>query len=360
MAAPVKLPNSTGDFGFGEPVSLFTLPEGSAYTTAPEGRFLINVPLESASPIYVLSDWTRPISAAPATDSSTTGVRPVNRAATQEIAVFDRRGNSIAKVGAPYSGTSGSVTISPDGTRIATIRDGVLSVTDIPSNAITRLATDAIQSPAWSRDGLRLAYISDGVVTPGIYIRASNGGNAGELNYRGDGSGKATSLWNWSIDGRFIGATIGGNLAVLPVAGNRNLRAFPIISATGKTGLRVSPRGDVVAYLSNEAGSNQVFIRSFDPNDLSGYTQRQITRNGAVGMIRWRADGEELYYLARDGAVMVAPITRSPQLRAGEPSVLFHAPPGFILDAAVSDAIADVSADGQRFVFVVPVEPNTR
>jgi Tol biopolymer transport system component len=248
------------------------------------------------------------------------------------------------------------VTLSPDGTQIATIRSGELSVTDISSNTTTRVAMDAIQVPAWSGDGRRLAYLSDRAASPGIYLRASNGAGEEELAYLGRGTGKATSLWNWSGDGRFIGATIADRIRVISVMGTP--RVLPMDSATGKTNMRLSPRGDFAAYISTEIGSNQaVFIRSFDPNDLNGYTQRQIV-TGAVGMIRWRADGQELYYLDRSGVVMAVPITVSPQIRAGAPVALFQVPSGFPLDVSVSDAIADVSADGQRFVFLVPAETN--
>jgi len=65
-------------------------------------------------------------------------------------------------------------------------------------------------------------------------------------------------------------------------------------------------------------------------------------------MPRWRADGQELFYLSKDSSIVAIPIDphRTPSDSAGR--VLFHttglAPTG------ISGHVYDVAPDGQRFL----------
>jgi Tol biopolymer transport system component len=245
------------------------------------------------------------------------------------------------------------LSISPDGTRIAIVLGGgALSVIDVTGGGAIPVALDAVERPAtWSPDSKRIAYTSNRASGPGIYAKSSDGQGREEQLF----APVPGNMWNWSGDGRFLTLTIANNFAALSTSGDGGI--VTIAPTVGKSSLRMSPDSAFVAYVSNEAGSNQVFVRSFAPSDPGGFFQRQITTEGAVSMVRWRADGKELYYLAPDGGVMAAPIGPAPQLNAGPPVLLFRAPPGFQI-AVSSGAAADVSADGQRFAFLVPVEPN--
>ncbi len=69
---------------------------------------------------------------------------------------------------------------------------------------------------------------------------------------------------------------------------------------------------------------------------------------------RWRIDGRELYYVEGDTLMAVSVSTES-AITLGQPQPLFEAP-GLVLAAAGGSGGYDVSADGQRFVTVGPVE----
>ena len=62
----------------------------------------------------------------------------------------------------------------------------------------------------------------------------------------------------------------------------------------------------------------------------------------------WRRDGKELYYLARDQAVMVAQVSTSPTFSFTKPRVLFRQA------SKVPDRLMYVSADGERFLALPP------
>jgi dipeptidyl aminopeptidase/acylaminoacyl peptidase len=65
-----------------------------------------------------------------------------------------------------------------------------------------------------------------------------------------------------------------------------------------------SPDGKWVAYMSNESGQQEVYVR---PSNGSS-AQWQIS-NGGGYFARWARDGKELFYLSSDGTLMAAPIT---------------------------------------------------
>jgi Tol biopolymer transport system component len=366
MVAPVAhLANGEIRIDPAKPLFATTIPEGSTYSPEPNGqRFLFHMP-EDALPIYVLSTWMRstgtnpvPIAAAPAangrgaTNPTTADGERGNVAPTlRQIAIFDRQGKPIATTGDSVSASS-ILAISPDGFRVAVLEGRVLSVIDIATNKIYRLATDAVNAPVWSPDSLHVAYCSNRASAAGMYVRQWNG-EGPEEKLR---TGAIGGTWNWSLDARFIGVTVQNNFAALSTSGDGKL--VTIGPAAGKTSLRISPDGQFVAYLSNEFGANQVVVRSFDPSspDPAGsFRQSRISTAGSVGVIRWNKDANEIYYLALDGNFMVATLTTGPQIKAGEPKPLFHVPPGFPI-TDTPGRIADISADGQRFLFLVPVE----
>jgi hypothetical protein len=113
----------------------------------------------------------------------------------------------------------------------------------------------------------------------------------------------------------------------------------------------LSPDGRWLAYSSDETGRYEVYVQSF----REGGGRRQVW-NGGGASPRWRQDGRELFYYARDGKLMAASVRSSESLEVGTPVPLFEfragTPPGFAPYA--------VMADGQRFLInaVVDTEPN--
>ena len=112
---------------------------------------------------------------------------------------------------------------------------------------------------------------------------------------------------------------------------------------------RFSPNGRWVAYVSNESGVNEIYVRQTAPgfgSDSAGAGGSILVSHGGGTAPRWRGDGRELFYLAPTGKVMAVDVTTDKEFRAGEPTTLFQAPAGTI--------VGDVTADGKRFLFVTP------
>jgi dipeptidyl aminopeptidase/acylaminoacyl peptidase len=104
-----------------------------------------------------------------------------------------------------------------------------------------------------------------------------------------------------------------------------------------------SPDGHWLAYVSNESGRNQIYVRPY-PGPGEKY---QISTEGGTEPV-WDPKGKELFY--RDGNKMMAvEVTPQPKFSAGEPRILFEGP---YLPTPQTFPDYDVSRDGQRFLML--------
>src|SRR5262249_30567739 len=116
---------------------------------------------------------------------------------------------------------------------------------------------------------------------------------------------------------------------------------------------RFSPNGRWIAYVSDQSGANEVYVRGFTA-DFSGGSASTggdvlVSRGGGI-VPRWRGDGKELFYLAPNGKMMAVEVTAGSEFRGGTPTPLFQTPSGTI--------VGDVTADGKRFLLLTPAVPS--
>jgi serine/threonine-protein kinase len=110
----------------------------------------------------------------------------------------------------------------------------------------------------------------------------------------------------------------------------------------------LSNDGKWLAYVSNETGKPQVFVRPF-PTVEDG--KWQVSLNGGVDPV-WSADGRELLYRSLDGnELFVSDMSKGPGLATRRSVTRAHAPSKFELNGG--DRMFQVSADGGRFLFSV-------
>jgi len=81
---------------------------------------------------------------------------------------------------------------------------------------------------------------------------------------------------------------------------------------------------------------------------------------GSSGLVRWRADSNELVFLNLDGELMSVDVTSTPVFKAGAPKALFQLPRGFLVQAGNPGALADTARDLQRLLVAVPSESGRR
>jgi serine/threonine-protein kinase len=105
-----------------------------------------------------------------------------------------------------------------------------------------------------------------------------------------------------------------------------------------------SPDSRWIAYTSDASGRDEVYVRAF-PEAKEDF----VVSKGGGSSPRWQDNGRELYYISSDGKVMTVEIAAGGLFQAGTPKPLFQAPSGILPSW-------NVSADGTRFLFAVPVE----
>jgi hypothetical protein len=269
--------------------------------------------------------------------------RPAAIAPRSVITLIDRQGKTVSTVG--EQGSYSQAALSPDGTRIAVIRNDQgkthVWVLDVASGKATQITSDAAPhtSPVWSFDGKQIAYVSN---QNEVYRKASDGSGSAELIYKQPAGGAFVT--DWSVDGRLCFWS-GDVIYALAVEGDR--KTVPLVS--GARGGRFSPDARYLAYSSNQSGRFETYIASLEN---PGQKPLQVSKDAALGGIFWRQDSKELFFFNLVGlvpsALMAADITVGPEPQAGVPRRLFPLA-GVGSPAQVSNI---ATRDGERFVFL--------
>ena len=245
--------------------------------------------------------------------------------------------------------------VSPDGRRVmfSEVKDGNYDVwvEDIGKGSRVRLTTgpETDMAGAWASSGERVTLMSGGWTDSGVILmRADGSGGAERPPFRSNPLREADhSSPDWSPDGRFVIFQSEGNLLYADVTDKRAPATFvtsPFMESEG----RFSPDGRYVAYMSNESGRFEVYVRPFPEGDRKW----ALSTNGGA-LPRWSRRGDELFYAEGDSLMAVSVSTRG-GFRSSPPKKLFDAA-ALGLSAYVFDpllAAYDPLPDGQGFVIV--------
>jgi len=274
--------------------------------------------------------------------------------AQRQFIWFDRSGKEIGKVGDSDSAGPAHPSLSPDGRRMATNRtvngNTDIWMLDLVRGLLSRFTFDAASdvAPVWSPDGTRIAFSSNRKGVFDLYQKPATGAGSEDLLLA---TPQNKAPVDWSPDGRFVlyrspGPTTGFDLWALPVDGDR--KPFPVVQTTfEERDGQFSLDGKWFAYQSNESGRVEIVVQ---PSAGPG-GKLQISTNGGA-QVRWRADGQELFYIALDGRLMAVPIrlaSNGQSVEADAPVPLFPTRVGGAVQGTNKQQYA-VSADGQRFL----------
>lgn len=246
------------------------------------------------------------------------------------------------------------VAISPDGTRVLTDvldpRNGSHDLWVYGADgrmARRRLTSDLVDEryPIWSPDGDRIAYRSDYRGPPDIYTRAADGSGDQERLFQ---TPEVVHPEDWSDAAGGILYTkssrqTGADQWIFqrPEGDHRALMETPF----SEWGGRFSPDGELVAFVSDEAGRYEIYVAPV--GEPGGRVP--VSREGGISP-RWSSDGGEIYFLGPADSVWVARIGRTPRLAAVDLSRLAR------LRGQVFRGGWDVAPDGSRFLVNEAIE----
>ncbi len=250
------------------------------------------------------------------------------------VVLIDRAGRETALPLAPAEWHYPA--FSPDGRRIALSKCiGVsckLHIFDRERGVLSPLATEPGRffSPVWSPDGREVAFAHLLSEDPRAAARAADGSGAvRRLPTTGENAEFPNAI---SPDGRFLLYAVsydtdrGGtrrrgtsDIWIVPLDGSSPAR--PWFESPAREGAAaISPDGRWVAYVSNETGRFEVYVRSFP----DGGAKLKISQEGGIEPV-WTRGGQEIVFRDRQ-RFLAAEFRAGTSPAAGAPRELFSAP----------------------------------
>ncbi len=282
-----------------------------------------------------------------------------------ELVWVDRHGAIVGSLRI-RAGPYGAPRLSPDGRRILYVSSGMngsLWCYDVARRTSTAIPTTGPRPfcPVWMPDGRRTIYAAH-VANAGGPLRmhiVPVDGSSPSMPVGGEVPAQAAELpASWMPDGQTLlftrSDTKGAGIWQLSLDGQLHQRS-PLLEPTIPSVLTypaASPDGRWLAYVSDESEHNKVYLQRLP--ELSD--KQQVSRDWGWAPV-WRRDGQELFYLSYAHAAMrMTAVDVGPGSNVGVPRVLFEIPDGVFHVGTAWVPAYDVSADGQRFLFVRRVD----
>jgi serine/threonine-protein kinase len=259
----------------------------------------------------------------------------------------------------------GTPALSPDGRRLAVsiIEGGRRDVW------IMQLDGGAARAPskltfvgnlnyrvAWSPNGREVLFVSNRNLGADLFVKRWDGSAPAELLLHRE---RPVFEGLWSSDGAWLIYRTDNNapgrgdiLAIRP-----DVDSVPVeLVATEfeEHSPTLSPDDRWLAYVSNEEGRTEVYVRPFPE---AGEGVWRVSEDGGVGPL-WAHSGRELFYRNASGQMVVAEVQAGPAFAVGRQRALFSTA-DYLVSTFVHQTY-DVTPDDQRFVMVRDVESDYR
>ena len=192
--------------------------------------------------------------------------------------------------------------------------------------------------PLWTPDGAGLTFERIGPQGGDIYtMRVDETGEMRALTL----SDRTDIPVSYSPDGTlaFVRTGIGKSIFVLLPDGE--VQDF-LVTPQGETSPMFSPNGRFIAYVSDESGQNEIYVRPY-PSRSGG--QRKVSSEGGTEPV-WARNGTEIYY--RNGNRMMAAEVATEPFEVIDRIELFV---DRFLKGSIDTPSYDVAPDGRFLMF---------
>jgi serine/threonine-protein kinase len=270
---------------------------------------------------------------------------------TERELVWVTRDGTATPIDAAWRDAFTSVALSPDGTALAvgvdapTGRKVWIKRLDRGRASMLRSEGAFDERPAWTPDGQSVMFLSNGAsrANPGhdLYVSRGDGRSLPRLLLSDEGE---VNDAEYSRDGQWLVYQTRFNLFAIR-AGHDSTRIPLVTTKFREFSPRLSPDGRWLAYMSEESGRFEVYVRPF-PN--TGSARWRISPAGGGNPI-WSRTGRELFYKSDHGQLMAVRVLPGVNFSIGSQQALFPIEK-FQTIWQVRDY--DVSPDGRRFVMI--------
>jgi Tol biopolymer transport system component len=244
--------------------------------------------------------------------------------------------------------------LSPDGHRLAlsimTAGKSDVWIKQLDNGPLTRLtfAGDNERS-RWTADGRTVMYTSNagGAANEDIHAR------------RADGTGPEQTLLDlprpvfefertpdttrWIVR---LGAPPSRDIFLWQRGAKNDVTPLIADAKASESEPSLSPDGRWLAYVSNESGRPEVYVRPF-PNVESG--RWQVSRNGGSAPL-WAHNGRELFFRGASANLIAVTVRPGPSFVSAEEHTMFST--SAFQASSVSSRLYDITPDDRRFLFV--------
>ncbi len=271
---------------------------------------------------------------------------------TTGIVWVDRTGRKTL-VDSSLSAAVSGVALSPDATQIALSQSvsggSEIWVKQLTTGTFSRLSMETQNSdrPVWAPDGRQVAFLATRGPRRSPWIRRADGSDNATSVVAGSGefdeilferSGRFTIL-------RSQGTNVGSRYLLVMERGVDTLPRILLQSRFDHFAPTLSPDGRWLAYVSDESGAKEVYVRPFPAVDSAKIA---ISVGGGLEPL-WSRDGTELFFRNTRGDMFTVPVATGPRFEHRSPQLLFTDP------ALVQQEFYrsyDVHPDGKRFLML--------
>ena len=251
--------------------------------------------------------------------------------------------------------------LSPDGTRVALdIRDQEkdIWIWDLARDTLTRVTFDPAldQYPVWSPDSRRLVFTSARAGVSNLFWQAADGTGVVERLTEAPNTQFAYAM---TPDGSRVIFREDGpqqpDLMLLPLQPPRRpqlpSQGFgeprPLVQTMfGERNAELAPDGRWLAYQSNESGREEIYVRPFP--DVNGGRWQVSTGGGRLPL--WSRNGQELFYVSPDEALMGVRREPGPSWRSSTPARVLQSQYFFANEG--NGRTFDIAPDETRFLMI--------
>ncbi len=264
----------------------------------------------------------------------------------------DRSGKDVP-VDSTLKGNFSGVALSPDASKIALAQSlaggSQVWVKELVTGSFSRISLDLEDAdrPVWTPDGAGVGFLATRNRHRTAWLRRADGSDSARAI--GGGSAEYDEL-GFEQSGRFTlfrseGSASGTRHLLVMERGVDTIPRTLLTSRYDNFGMTLSPDGRWLAYVSDESGHAEVYVRPFPNVDSAKIA---ISTAGGVEPL-WRRDGKELFYRNPRGDMFAAPVVTGARFEHSAPQLLFSRSEMALQEFYRS---YDVHPDGKRFLML--------